>query len=542
MTPAESALLRVSDETPFDQPVPPSKRRQKARIADLFCGAGGTSKGARDALAALGIDMELVAVNHWPIAIETHQKNHPEASHYCVNLDAARPEELVPGGRLDLLMASPECTHHSSARGGRPMNDQSRMSAWHVVRWATALRVKRLLIENVPEFIDWGPLNKSGRPVKSRKGEYFNAWLDALRGIGFNKIEVAVINCADYGDATTRKRLFIIARSDGKALNWPERTHSKSGRADLLGAGQEKWRSASEIIDWDLDGQSIFTRKKPLAPKTMARIASGIQKFWGPYAEPFLIVLRNHCDALGLDVPFPTITAGGKHLGLVEPVLKPFVLGQQSGSAPRGVDDPLPTIAGAGAISMTKPILVSVNGEAVTPFLAPYYGSGSGLSGKSVEEPFDTVTAKARFALVEPYIIGIDQQSAKSSEKSVSDPLSTVVTKARHALVQPFIVPQFGERKGQGPRSHGVDQPLPTVTSHGAGAVVLPVFEINGETFQLDIRFRMIQNHELARAMSFSDDEVDYEFTGTKTEVTKQIGNAVPVRTASALITALMVD
>ena len=179
-------------------------------VADLFCGAGGSSTGARRALASLGLQMNLVAVNHWSVAIETHSRNHPEARHYCQDVNAVKPAEVVPEGKLDLLMASPTCTYHSRARGGKPISDQGRMDPWAIVHWCTELRVRRLLVENVPEFVDWGPLDlRTGRPIKRRRGEYFRAWTAALQGAGF-KLDWRVLNAADFGDSTTRERFFLM--------------------------------------------------------------------------------------------------------------------------------------------------------------------------------------------------------------------------------------------------------------------------------------------------------------------------------------------
>jgi len=243
-------------------------------FADLFCGAGGSSSGAIRAIRELGREPVLVAVNHWQIAIDTHTLNHPMARHHCTDLEHAKPRELVPEGRLDLLIASPTCTFHSRARGGRPIHDQQRMDPWHVVRWCTDLRVSRLLVENVPEFIDWGPCSlQTGRPMPARKGEYFRAWCAALQAIGF-RIDYDVLCCANYGDPTTRERFFLIGRSDRGKLRWPEPTHAKGGVADLLGA-RARWRAAAEIIDWTIPGKSIFTRKRPLKPNTLRRILAG---------------------------------------------------------------------------------------------------------------------------------------------------------------------------------------------------------------------------------------------------------------------------
>src|SRR6516162_6866153 len=288
-------------------------------VADLFCGAGGSSTGARHALEALGFQMNLVAVNHWNVAIETHSRNHPEARHYCQDVNAVKPAEIVPEGKLDLLMASPTCTYHSRARGGKPINDQGRMDPWAIVHWCTELRGKRLLVENVPEFLDWGPLDlRTGRPIKRRRGEYFRAWNAALQGAGF-KLDWRIVNAADFGDATTRERFFWMARSDGKRVHWPDPTHSRSGEADLLGHGRHKWRAAREIIDWSIEGKCIFDRKRPLSSKTLGRIYAGAVKFC--WLEPFLVILRNNMDVQDLDRPLPTLCAGGTHIGLAEPFL-----------------------------------------------------------------------------------------------------------------------------------------------------------------------------------------------------------------------------
>jgi DNA (cytosine-5)-methyltransferase 1 len=298
-------------------PAHPPKLRP-ALVADLFSGAGGSSTGARRALEGLGYRMQLVAVNHWDTAIATHTANHPGARHYCQDVNAVKPGDIVPEGKLDLLMASPTCTYHSRARGGKPINDQGRMDPWAVVHWCTELRIKRLLVENVPEFVEWGPLDlRTGRPIARRKGEYFRAWVAALKGAGF-KAEWRILNAANYGDATTRERFFLLGRSDRKPIRWPEPTHSRTGDADLLGP-RKKWRSARAIIDWSIEGKSIFDRKRPLSPKTLARIYAGAVKFRWP--EPFLVVLRNHMHVQSVDGPLPTLCAGGTHIGLAEPFL-----------------------------------------------------------------------------------------------------------------------------------------------------------------------------------------------------------------------------
>ena len=192
---------------------------------DLFCGGGGSSTGLTRACRDLGLKLKLTAINHWQTAIATHSKNHPEATHLCESLDNLNPRRVIPSGRLDLLLASPECIHFSNARGDVPMNDQCRASAWHIVRWAEALDIKSILIENVREFQKWGPLNAKGRPIKSRQGETFQAFLNALRSLGY-AVDYGEFVAASSGDPTTRRRLFIQAQKGRRKVVWPEPTHA----------------------------------------------------------------------------------------------------------------------------------------------------------------------------------------------------------------------------------------------------------------------------------------------------------------------------
>jgi DNA (cytosine-5)-methyltransferase 1 len=227
---------------------------RKILVADLFCGAGGSSTGAERALSRLGLEMELVCVNHWGTALETHQRNHPRARHYCADISQVRPHQVVPEGYLDLLMASPTCTHHSIARGGKPTSDQQRSDPWHVITWLTELRVKRMLIENVWEFTKWGPVDpETRRPIKEREGEYFNLWIDTIRRLGATSIEWRKLNAADVGAATTRQRFFGFFRFDDRPLMLPVATHA---RRDLAPAKALKpYRPAREIIDWSIKGR-----------------------------------------------------------------------------------------------------------------------------------------------------------------------------------------------------------------------------------------------------------------------------------------------
>lgn len=465
------------------------------RAADLFCGAGGSSTGALAACRELGLTLDLTAVNHWPVAVSTHTANHGTATHFCEDLGAIDPLKAVPGGHLHLLVASPECTHHSNARGGKPMQDQSRASAWHITRWAAALRIDNVLIENVPEFQHWGPLGENGRPLKSRRGDTFRAFLHTLRSLNY-RVEWRILNAADYGDATTRKRLFVIARRGNRKIQWPEPTHSPKGETDLLGT-RPKWRSAREIIDWTVPGKSIFARKKPLSENTMRRIVAGLKRFGGPELEPFIVMLNGTTEQQmkasnrSIEQPLPTITAATHHY-LAEPFILPnegfyrgnqarsvdepiptvtanhgagrvvqaFLIGQQTDAMPRPVSEPAPTVATKGAIAL------------VEPFIIPQF---SEHQPRSVDRPINTITTQSRgIGLCEVFVVGAGGAEYAGQPVSTEKPLGTVLTKDSRALVQPFIVPHFGERDGQAPRTHSVDCPAPAVTGQGAGSLVEP--------------------------------------------------------------------
>lgn len=484
--------------------------------ADLFCGAGGTSTGLVRAAERAGRKLHLLAVNHWDVAVETHSANHPSARHICASLDGMNPRSAIR--KLDLLLASPECTHHSTARGGKPMNDQSRASAWHVVHWAEAMRPRAILVENVREFRTWGPLNAKGRPIKSRAGETYRAWIDALRSLGY-RVEDRLLCAADYGDPTTRVRLFVVAVRGRGQIPWPSPTHTKGGTGDLFEA-RARWRAAREIIDWSIEGRSIFGRRKPLAEATLRRIEQGLLRFGGAAAEPFLLILRRNMGARSLDVPAPSVLAGGQHIGVVEP----FVLSQQSGGAPRQVGLPIPTVAAKGAVSL------------VQPFLVPRYGERPGQTPRthSIDDPAPTVPATCQHGLVEPFVLQVNHGENRDGKRgnggrvrSIDQPVPTVTATSRGlAIAQPFMVPYYGTGGAD-----SVEEPVRTLTAKDRLGLAEP------DALHFDIRFRMLQPHELAAAQGFPG---DYFFHGNREDVVRQIGNAVPVNLSTALCESLL--
>lgn len=562
------------------------------RVADLFAGAGGCSTGLLQAATQRGERVELVAINHWPIAVETHTRNHPEAKHFCASVETLNPITAVPSGRLDLLIAAPECVFFSTARGGKPIDDQRRASAWAILRWLEHLRVDELLIENVPEMRDWGPLGATHKPLKSKKGETFRAFIRVIESLNY-RVEWKVLNAADYGAATTRRRLFIRARRGGKAIHWPASTHSKTGQASLFG-GVRKWRAAREIIDWSLPSQSIFTRKIPLKPATIRRILEGLRRFGGPQLEPFLVILRNHATGQSIEGPIPTVTGGGTHTGIAEPVIVKLTHGDRARA--RAIDEPLPTLTAAnrGELGIVEPFIVqpahgvgagrgdrgrvtSVESPLGTqpasnrfalaePFLVPLYSERDGQRARvhSVDEPVPVIPASGdgKFGIVEPFVL---QQQSGGLPRPVDQPAPTIAADGAIGLVEPFIVPPRHMNDGgvdsvDAPlrtvtavsghvfgvvepfltkynrtaiKAKSVDDPLETVSTRDRFALVQPV--ING--YALDIRFRMLQPHELSAAMSFPQ---SYVFTGNKGDQIRQIGNAVDCRMAEALCGAIL--
>lgn len=500
--------------------------KKKLLVADLFCGAGGSSTGISQFCASIGRKLDLVAVNHWERAVETHAVNHPKASHFCQDLTRLKPLEAVPGGRLDLLVASPECTHHSNARGGKPKSDQSRASAWVVLEWVNALRVEQVLVENVPEFVSWGPLGRDGRPLASRRGETFRAFVAALEASGY-RVGWKVLNSADYGAATSRKRLFVQAVRGRRPLAWPDPTHERYPDTASLFGSLPRWRAAREIIDWRLRGESIFTRKKSLSPNTTKRIEVGLKKFGGEHAEPFL-VLMNYLKERGNDLrstaslndPLPTVTSQGNRFAFIVPTN----YGERPGQTPRthSADAPLPTVVAGGA-----------NFGLIEPFLADMRGTDAAAlaaTARDLGDPHPTITAGgSHTALIEPFVLKVAHSGDDACRvKSAGETLGSLTTSNQYAVCEPFAVPYYGTGVAD-----PLTDPLATVTATDRFGLVDPRCSAAG----LDILFRMLQPHELAAAMGFP---VGYKITGNRGEQVKQIGNAVEVNQSRALAAAML--
>lgn len=443
--------------------------------ADLFCGSGGTTTGLKRTCKKLGFKLKLLALNHWKIAVASHKANYPDVEHLCESIDSVDPRKAIPGGHLNILLASPECVFFSNARGGGPCSPQSRATAWHILRWCDALQVDNVLIENVREFKKWGRLKRVRRlnkktkkmeyiwvPDKRYEGETYQAFLTALRSLGYI-VEERILNAADFGGVTTRTRLFVHAKRGNKAPHWPERTHAPAEELDKLSNKRLKpWRAAREIIDWDLHGKSIFNRKKPLAPNTMKRIAAGMKKFCGIDMDPFFIMMYGTGTSRSINRPLPTVTASGNHIALAEP----FLVNMKGKSKTRAIGQPVPTItAGAPHVYLAEPFIL---------------GQQSCAAARSTKKPMPTVCTAGAIRLVEPFIVGLEHTGANGAQvRSTKKPFPTITGHPRIGIVQPWLLPNEGFYRGN--QSRSINKPVPIITAgRGGGNVVMPfIVEVN---------------------------------------------------------------
>lgn len=539
------------------------------RFVDLFCGGGGSISGAINALKKAGQKYDGRGFNHWEIAIRTLQQNHPEIvpdfQKACAPIESVLPDEIFNSDpmRIDVVWASPSCTHHSNAAGGKPRSNQLRSQPEYLLPYLRLTKCLRMFIENVKELRNWGPIldkdtfykgrkYKAGQADPRKAGLFFNLWYKEIKASGYG-IDMQIMNAADYGAATSRERLIIqcVRKSAGEKIIWPEPTHAKE--QNLFGL--KPWRSAAEIIDWSIPGESIFSRKKPLCENTLRRIESGIRKYWGAWAEPFLIILRGTSDqainstAIPLTQPLPTITAEGAHIALIQPVFMDQSHPGENADAARCKTGPLGTITTTNNWSMIYPFLTRYNGgedrnhkisepfpvidcsnrySVIQPFISAYYTPGTTTP---TERPLPTITTMDRFDLVQPLFI---PQQSDGTVKPIKNPLSTLATSGAIGFVEPFLMEYYGNGD-----SHPVSESVPTICTHDRFGLIqgriltLP----DGRKYQLDITHRMLTSRELADATGFSH---DYVFAGSDTDAKKQIGNAVCPNLAEALYSAIL--
>lgn len=486
-------------------------------LIDSFAGGGG---------ASLGIEMALgrspdIAINHDAEALAMHQANHPASKHFCEDVWAVDPIKATKGKRVGLMWLSPDCKHHSKAKGGKPVDKKIRGLAWVAVKWAKAVKPRVICLENVEEFEDWGPLLEDGRPCPLRKGFTFRRFVRQLENCGY-AVEHRELVAADFGAPTTRNRLFLIARCDGLPIVWPEPTHSKVASTTLL-----PWRPAAECIEWSDPCPSIFDRKRPLADNTLRRIARGIRRYVMETAEPFIVPVLHAGDTRthSIHAPMPTVT--GAHRGehaLVAPTLIQTGYGERAGQAPRSLDlfNPLGTV-----VSGQKHALV-------TAFLAKHYG-GHETPGTPMAKAMDTITAQDHHALVASSLIKFKGTSRDGQQLGL--PLHTIQAGGQHyGEVRAFMTQYYGEGNGQ---EASVNEPAHTIRARDCLALVT----VAGIKYAIaDIGMRMLQPRELFRAQGFPDTyRIDSDLSGrlfTKSAQVRMCGNSVCPPVAAAIVRA----
>lgn len=550
-------------------------------IVDLFAGGGGASVGIE---AALGRPVDL-AVNHDPVALAVHAANHPTTTHLTSDIWEVRPKEATWGKRVRFLWASPDCTHFSVAKGGKPRKQNIRSLAWVVCRWAKAVRPDVIGLENVSEFQGWGPLDKEGKPITLRKGETFQRWKRQLERLGY-VVDYRILNASHYGAPTSRKRLILIARCDGKPIVWPERTH---------GPGLLPYRTAAECIDWSIPCPSIFDRKKPLAEKTLWRIAQGIKRFVIENPRPFIVGVGGRAGQsapTGADDPVGTVTAKNDRALVIPQIVKvnhggmtdrsedpaapmttitaarrghalvvPVISRGQHGGASTSADAPIHTITAspkdtnqilaaslvqtgygeregqqARVLDIEKPhgTVVAGGGKSalVAAVLAKAYGDREGkqVNSQPIDLPVPPVTTKDHNQITVAHLAKL---RGECHSASAENPAPTLTSGGTHvAEVRAFLTAYYGcEKAGQ-----SLADPVRTVTTKDRLGLVV----IEGTEYQItDIGMRMLEPHELLAAQ-FGRFAPTYDMSaaGTKTAKVRLIGNSVCPELAEAVVKA----
>lgn len=538
-------------------------------IVDNFAGGGGASTGIE---LATGYSVD-IAINHDPEAIKMHKANHPNTKHYCENVWAVDPVKACGGHPVALAWFSPDCKHFSKAKGGKPKDKNIRGLAWVACRWAGLVRPRVIMLENVEEFKTWGPLGRRHHPIKSKQGETFRKFVQQLTDLGY-EVEFRELVAADYGAPTMRKRFFMIARCDGKPIVWPEPTHAPADSDEVKDGLLKPYVGAYTQLDFSLPCPSIFDTSeeikekygiravRPLAPKTMERIARGLKKFVLDNPEPFIVPI-GYGERKGqaprvhdIEKPLPTIVGSGKHY-LCEPYM--VQIGQTGFTKDRSKDvkEPLTTIVSKNEHCLISPTLIQYHSETaqgevrgqtiedpimtvdgsnryglVTSFIQKYYGGNYQGNGSDIKEPLHTITTLERNAMC---AVNLIQMNNHCDGKDIRQPLPTITAGDGHfGEVRAFLIKYYGQGTGQ-----DIKEPLDTVTSRDRFGLVT----INGADYQIvDIGLRMLEPRELYGCQGFPDDYIiDHDYTGKtypRSEQVRRCGNAVCPPIPAALVRA----
>lgn len=443
-------------------------------IVDNFAGGGGVGCGIEEALQR----PVNIAINHDKVAIGMHAKNHPLTDHHCEDVWQVNPREVTKGRPVLLAWFSPDCKHHSKARGQKPVNKNIRGLAWVALRWAATVQPRIIMLENVEEFQDWGPVvhardenghlryNSDGTaimmPDADRRGITFRSFVNALKRNGYH-VEWREQRACDYGAPTIRKRLFLIARRDGLPIVWPKPTHAKKPNK-----AQRLYKTAADCIDWSIPCPSIFDRKRPLAENTQRRIAKGLEKFVLTSADPFIVKVNHtasyyeHFRGQSIHEPLGTTTQKNG-FGLAQPTLAPFITEHANGSNQRNMpmQEPLRTQCAeikGGHFAAVAPVLVGVGGRA-------------GQSGpRSGDEPTGTTTSKADTALVGATLMAPHIQSmyGTSIGSEIDKPAGAVMSKTKQALACVYIAQNNSAPNGGVNPGRPADEPISTLMASGS--------------------------------------------------------------------------
>lgn len=570
-------------------------------IVDNFAGGGGASTGIE---LATGYSVD-IAINHDPEAIKMHKANHPNTKHYCENVWAVDPVKACKGHPVALAWFSPDCKHFSKAKGGKPKDKNIRGLAWVACRWAGLVRPRVIMLENVEEFKTWGPLNRKHHPIKSKQGKTFEKFVQQLTDLGY-EVQFRELVAADYGAPTMRKRFFMIARCDGKPIVWPEPTHGPADSEAVKAGLLKPYVGAYTQLDFSLPCPSIFDTSeqikekygirtvRPLAQKTMDRIARGLKKFVLENPEPFIIQCNHGGERRPNDIrePMPTITE--KHgYGIVEPYmvqigqtgftkdrskdireplttivsknehcpiepkLAPY-MGTNTTNHPGGsCEDPLHTITTGNQQCLISPTLIQYHSETaqgevrgqgiddplmtvdgsnryglVTSFLHKYYDGGYTGAGESLENPLPTVTEIDHNSVCAATLI---QMNNHCNGRNIAEPIPTITAGDGHfGEVRAFLIKYYGQGTGQ-----DIKEPLDTVTARDRFGLVT----IKGVEYQIvDIGLRMLEPKELYGCQGFPDDYIiDRDYTGKtypRSEQVRRCGNAVCPPIPAAMVKA----
>lgn len=427
-------------------------------VIDNFAGGGGASTGIEWALGR-AID---VAINHDPEAVAMHTANHPTTRHYCKNIWQADPEDVVReagGGPVALAWFSPDCKHFSKAKGGKPVQRNIRDLAWVVVLWAERVKPRVIMLENVEEFRDWGPLTDDGMPCPKGKGKEFKKWVAALRKAGY-VVEWRELRACDHGAPTSRKRLFVIARRDGQPIVWPRPTHGAPADPAVLSGDKLPWRTAAECIDWSRPVRSIFDRKKALAPNTLKRVARGTRRYVLDAADPFIVRIDHQTSPNGVDPlgdPLTTITGKARHA-----VVAPSMMVNTTDHSGAPASDPLRTVTTGNHHYLTAAMLTKYHG---------LKGAGD-VRGQAPAAPIKTLDTSNRFGLIEakiaaPFVAKTNHTAADDDffrGRSLREPLQTVTQSSGFSVAAVHLHRQFTKSTGA-----PLNAPVGTVTAGGSG-------------------------------------------------------------------------